>query len=260
MNPSTLPDPASGLQRWARRITLLALIVAIAAVLAMLLPGPLYRFGVLALKNAFSTITFGFALGLLASALAVVGVLLTLPERTRVWRLRAWVALVLGLIAFVPPLLLVHKAKSVPAIHDISTDTVNPPAFQALLPARAKSPNSSVYGGAEVASKQHTAYPDIQTLQFDSLPANTFAAALSVARATGWQVAAQVPAEGRIEATATTFWFGFKDDVVIRVLPEGTGTRVDIRSESRVGVSDVGANAARIRKFSSKLRETLGGH
>jgi uncharacterized protein (DUF1499 family) len=76
----------------------------------------------------------------------------------------------------------------------------------------------------------------------------------------GWAIAAQVPDEGRIEATATTFWFGFKDDVVIRLRPEAGGTRVDVRSESRVGGSDVGANAARIRAYSRKLREAVGAH
>lgn len=260
MNPSNLPGPTSGLQRWTRRITLLALIVAIVAVLALLLAGPMYRFDVLGLKTAFSMITLAFIMGMLATALAVAGVLLTLPRRARAWRLRAFVALVLGLIAFIPPLLFAHKAKSVPRIHDISTDTAHPPAFRAVLPQRADAPNASTYGGAKVAAAQHAAYPDIQPLQFDTLPANTFAAALDVARSMGWTIVAQKPDEGRIEATATTFWFGFKDDVVIRVVPHAPGTRVDIRSESRVGASDLGANAARVRAFSKKMRATLGVH
>lgn len=253
-------DSATKTQRWTRRIGGLGLIAGIVGVLAMLLPGPLYRISLLGLKAAFSTVTFGFGLGALAILLGLIALVLVLFGRPRRHLARALIAVVLGLIAFVPPLMFAQKAKSVPAIHDISTDTANPPAFQALLPQRAKAPNSAVYGGAEVAAKQHTAYPDIRPLQFDTSPATTFKAALDVARSMGWVIAAQVPDEGRIEATATTLWFGFKDDVVIRLRPDAGGTRVDIRSESRVGMSDVGANAARIRKFSGKLREILDKH
>lgn len=246
--------------RWTRRIGGLGVIAGIVAVLAMLLPGPLYRAGLLGLKTAFSGVTFGFGLGALAALLGVIALLLALFGKPRRYLTRPVMAIVLGLIAFVPPLMFAQKAKSVPPIHDITTDTANPPAFKALLPQRADAPNSVVYGGAEVASQQHAAYPDIQPLQLHASPADAFKAALNVARSMGWVIAAQVPAEGRIEATATTLWFGFKDDVVIRVQAEATGSRVDVRSESRVGGSDVGANAARIRSFSSKLRETLGTH
>ncbi len=254
------PRSTVATHRWTRRIGGLGLIAGVVAVLAMLLPGLLYRAGALGLKTAFSIVTFGFGLGLLATLMGVIALLLALFGRPRRYLVRALIAIVLGLIAFVPPLMFMHKAKSVPPIHDISTDTASPPLFQALLAKRANAPNSAVYGGAEVAAKQHAAYPDVQPLQFVASPADTFKVALSVARSMGWTIAAQVPGEGRIEATATTFWFGFKDDVVIRVRPDGTGARVDIRSESRVGGSDVGANAARIRKFSGKLREALGAH
>ena len=260
MNRIAEPHPASTSRRWTRRISGLGLVAGVVAVLTMLLPGPLYRAGLLGLKAAFSVVTFGFGLGLLATLLGLVALLMMLFGRPRRYLARSLIVIVLGLIAFVPPLMFMRQAKSVPPIHDISTDTAQPPEFQALLAQRADSPNSAVYGGAEVAAQQHAAYPDIQPLQFDALPANTFKAALSTARSMGWTIAAQLPDEGRIEATATTFWFGFKDDVVIRLRPDGTGTRVDIRSESRVGGSDVGANAARIRKFSGKLRKSLGGH
>ncbi len=243
--------------RWTRLVSGLGLIAGIVAVLAMLLPGLLYRIGALGLKAAFSTVTFGFGLGLLAALLGLIALLLALFGRPQRYMGRALIALVLGMIAFVPPLMFMHKAKSVPPIHDISTDTASPPPFQTLLAQRADAPNAAVYGGAGVAAKQHAAYPDIQPLPFEASPADTFQAALSVARSMGWTIAAQVPDEGRIEATATTFWFGFKDDVVIRVRPDAAGSRVDIRSESRVGGSDVGANAARIRAFSGKLKEVL---
>ena len=252
-----LPHAATS-HRWTRRISGLGLIAGALAVLAMLLPGLLYRAGVLGLKAAFSGVTFGFGLGLLAVLLGLIALLLALLGRPRRHIARALIAIVLGTIAFVPPLMFMRTAKSVPPIHDITTDTTNPPAFQTLLAQRADAPNSSVYGGEKVAAQQHAAYPDIKPLAFSASPAETFKAALGAAQSMGWVIADQVPAQGRIEATASTLWFGFKDDVVIRVRAEGAGTRVDIRSESRVGGSDVGANAARIRKFSAKLREALG--
>jgi uncharacterized protein (DUF1499 family) len=241
---------------WTRRIATLGMLAGIVALLAML-SGPLYRAGLIGLGAAFSSVFFGYWMGLLAALFGVVALLLALFTQPRRYLVRALIAIVLGVIAFVPPMLFKHKAGSVPAIHDITTDTANPPPFQALLAQRADAPNSAVYGGTEVAAKQHAAYPDIQPLQFDAPPATVFKAALDTARSMGWAIAAQVPDEGRIEATATTFWFGFKDDVVIRLRPEAGGTRVDVRSESRVGGSDVGANAARIRAYSRKLREAV---
>lgn len=257
---NTQPHPSATSHRWTRRISGLGLIAGTLAVLAMLLPGLLYRVGVLGLKAAFSGVTFGFGLGLLAVLLGLIALFVALFGRPRRYIGRALIAIVLGTIAFVPPLMFMRTAKSVPPIHDITTDTTNPPPFQTLLAQRADAPNSPVYGGEKVAAQQRAAYPDIQPLSFPASPADTFKAALSAAQSMGWVIADQVPEEGRIEATASTFWFGFKDDVVIRVRAEGAGTRVDVRSESRVGGSDVGANAARIRKFSSKLRDALGTH
>ena len=142
-----------------------------------------------------------------------------------------------------------------PPIHDISTDTKRPPEFVAILPLRADAPNPSEYGGPEVAAAQIGAYPDLQTHRMDAAPAQAFERAQQAARGLGWEIVSADPTAGRIEATATTFWFGFKDDVVIRIEPDAAGSRVDVRSLSRVGGSDVGANAARIRAF----LQALGG-
>lgn len=256
MNAVSHPRPTAA--PWKRRITLLGVIVGIVAVLAMLLPGPLHRIGVLGLRPAFSVLTFGFWLGVLAALFGLVGLLLALFTRPHRYGLPAAIALVLGVVAFAPPLMLMRKAKSVPPIHDISTDTANPPPFQALLPQRKTAPNGADYPGIETANQQHAAYPDIHPMQFNNPPGNTFRATLAVAEDMGWQIAAQDAAKGHIEATATTAWFGFKDDIVIRTQADANGTRVDIRSDSRVGKSDVGANAARIRAFREKLRSTLG--
>jgi uncharacterized protein (DUF1499 family) len=140
-----------------------------------------------------------------------------------------------------------------PPIHDISTDTDNPPVFVAVLPLRAGAQNPPQYAGTEFAEKQKKAYPDLQPITVDAPPEQVYARAKDAATALGWQIVAAVPGEGRIEATDTTRWFGFKDDVVIRIVPQGDGTRVDVRSKSRVGKGDAGVNARRIRAFRDRL-------
>ncbi len=224
----------------------------------MLLSGPSYRFGVLGLGSAFGLLGIAAKAGIAAIVIAVVGLVLALIARRGRYAGYAVLGIVFGVLAFVPPMMFKQKAQSVPPIHDISTDTVNLPTFQTLLPERKAASNGAGYGGVKVANQQHAAYPDIQPMTFDNMPQNTFHAALAVAKSMGWRIAAQDVAQGRIEATATTTWFGFKDDVVIRTQAVAGGTRVDIRSDSRVGQSDVGANAARIRAFREKLSATLG--
>ena len=165
------------------------------------------------------------------------------------------IGVVLGVLAFVPPWYVRYQAQGLPPIHDISTDTVNPPQFVAILPLRENAPNSAEYGGDKIAVLQKKAYPDIAPLVIDVPPAAAFERALNVTRASGWEIVAAAPLQYRIEATASTLMFGFKDDVVIRITPAGNGSRIDMRSVSRVGRSDLGANAKRIRKFLKSLGE-----
>jgi len=147
-----------------------------------------------------------------------------------------------------------QQARRLPPIHDVTTDTADPPVFVAVLPLRAGARNSAEYGGDSIAALQQRGYPDIRPLRLDVLPDSAFSRAEDAARAMGWEIVAADAAARRIEATATTRWFGFKDDVVVRVRPDGdTGSRVDVRSVSRVGRSDVGANAARIRAYLARL-------
>ncbi len=165
----------------------------------------------------------------------------------------AWSILVLGLligagVAFVP-WQMSQQAQALPRIHDISSDLDNPPAFVAILPLRAGAANPAEYGGPEIAAAQRRAYPDIVPLKLAVPTAEAYARALSVVKKNGWEIVADDAASGRIEATATTRWFGFKDDVIVRVLAVADGSRIDVRSVSRVGKSDVGANARRIRDF-----------
>jgi uncharacterized protein (DUF1499 family) len=149
------------------------------------------------------------------------------------------------------------QAKRVPPIHDITTGTAHPPTFVALAPARAAAPNGLAYEGAAVAAAQQQAYPDIVPYDAPLPPATLFAQAAMVARDAGWAIVAVKPQEGRIEATATNLLFGFTDDIVIRITPHEGGSQLDIRSMSRVGRSDVGVNARRIRRFLTRLKATI---
>jgi uncharacterized protein (DUF1499 family) len=159
-----------------------------------------------------------------------------------------------GVAAAVVPLQLLRTARAVPPIHDITTDTADPPAFEAVLPLRADASNPVEYAGEEVAEQQRQAYPEVQPLLLDDPPARAFERALAAARDMGWEIVDADPGRGRIEATDTTLWFGFKDDVVVRVRPDGNGSRIDVRSLSRIGGSDLGANAARIRAYLARLQ------
>ena len=161
-------------------------------------------------------------------------------------------------IAFVVPLTY-SPAEGTPAIHDITTNTDNPPQFIAIAPLRADAPNNMVYGEQEnwdkqsMAAAQHKAYPDIVPQEFTEPKAEVFNRALAAANELGWEVVAQDPATGRIEATDTTFWFRFKDDIVIEVTETAQGSVLNARSLSRVGTSDVGKNADRLREFFNQL-------
>lgn len=229
----------------------LALAVAVIAAALLLLAGPGARLGLWPFGTGFLLLRIALFTGLVAATLALI--LLLIPKTRAAGVLPLAVALAMGLgIAWVPWSGL-QKVRSLPYIHDISTDTRNPPAFVAILPLRADAPNPPEYAGAEVAAQQRAAYPDIGTLTLAIPASRAFEQALGAARAMGWEIVAADPGAGRIEATDTTFWFGFKDDVVIRIEEAGNGSRLDMRSKSRVGRSDVGANAARIRRFFAAL-------
>jgi uncharacterized protein (DUF1499 family) len=227
--------------------------LALLALAMTLASGPGTRAELWTWQTGIALLRYATYVGLAAGVGALI-LLVTLAVPS--FRVRPWVPLVaLGIaaVAVAPPLMLLSKAKSVPRIHDISTDLAEPPAFVALLAARKASPNGADYGGAAVAEDQRRGYPDIKPLAVNAPPAQTLQRAIDAARALGWHVAAADTAAGRIEATDTTFFFGFKDDVVVRIRPEGSGSRVDVRSASRVGLSDLGANAERIRRFLAKL-------
>ena len=138
-------------------------------------------------------------------------------------------------------------------IHDISTDTLDPPEFIAVAELRGPDDNPVEYAGSESAAIQATAYPDIETIVLLNPRSFVFETALKVAQDMGWEIVGSDAAEGRIEATATTPFVGFKDDVVIRVRAKSAETLVDVRSKSRMGRGDMGVNAKRIREFRERL-------
>lgn len=189
---------------------------------------------------------YGAIAGLLASLISLF------RSRGR-WRGLALIGFMIALVAVLIPLSYLRLAREVPPIHDITTDMKNPPNFVAILPLRKNAANSAEYGGREVALQQAKAYPHIKPLILNLSTEQAFQAALSAAREMGWAIIAESPLEGRIEAVATTRWFGFKDDIVIRITQAGEASRVDVRSVSRVGKSDLGTNAKRIAAFLTKL-------
>jgi uncharacterized protein (DUF1499 family) len=166
----------------------------------------------------------------------------------------ALAGLVLGLIAAAMPATSINTARHSP-IHDVSTDRANPPQFVTVLPLRAaaKATNSTDYD-AKTAELQKETYPDIGPLHLETPPAQAFDRAMAAARDMKWEIVTSDPTQGRLEATATTFWFGFKDDIVVRIAADGNGSRVDVRSLSRIGKSDVGANAKRVRDYLAKVK------
>jgi uncharacterized protein (DUF1499 family) len=226
---------------------ILTLLLAVTAALLLLVAGPGTRLDLWSFGTGFLLMRWALFVGLGAAAVALV--LLIIPRTRRGQAATLAVALVIALATAWVPWSNYRTVQSLPFIHDISTDLEQPPEFVDVVPLRADAPNPVAYPGEETAAQQRAGYPDIRPLELDLAPEPAFERALATARAQGWEIVAAMPAEGRIEATATTFWFGFKDDVVIRVAPAGNGSRLDIRSKSRVGRSDVGANAARIRAF-----------
>lgn len=229
-------------------------LVSLIAFLLVALPGPLYKFGILDLGTAFAGFKFGMFAGI--AALILLGIQVFF-KRDTVRLSSALTAVVLSAVAIITPLSMMNTAKSVPPIHDISTDLINPPEFVAIAPLRADAPNPVEYAGEETAEQQRNAYPELQTLTYTQSKSELIEATEQAADNLGWKLINTDTNAGIVEATDTTTWFGFKDDVVIRVTDEGSERLVDIRSKSRVGGSDLGTNAERIHDFIKELDEVF---
>jgi uncharacterized protein (DUF1499 family) len=231
-----------------------ALALALLGGVLVLFAGPGTRSGWWSFGTGFDLLRYGAYLAIAAAVAALLALALASRWRGR-GRVMAAAALLVALPAVLLPWNLRRSARQFPGIHDITTDPANPPALVELAAVREASgaTNLTEYEGDSIARIQREAYPDIQPVMLAMHPDSAFAVAFQTARAMGWEVATADPAEGRIEATATTRWFGFKDDVVIRLRRASGITRLDIRSVSRVGRGDAGANAARIREYVRRL-------
>jgi uncharacterized protein (DUF1499 family) len=234
-------------------VPLIAFGLAALALVVLGISGPVYRLGA-TLATAFEIMRWAEYIGIAASLLAVGAAFYT--YRARKWSGAAVsvFALVTGLTAIAIPLSWQRSAQRLPTIHDITTDLDNPPTFQAVISKRAGSPNR-LDRTPQLALLQREGYPDLAPITLPAAPQPTFDRALAVAQAQGWEIVTADKSTGRIEATDTTRWFGFTDDIVVRLTPWGAGTRVDVRSAARAGAGDLGRNAARIRRFLDDLSE-----
>lgn len=245
---------------WVRAALFVALLVPVYFLAAAL--GT--KFGLLDWRIGFGVMTFRWG-GLIligTAAFALVGLLLAFFTPPRRGVISALIALLIPALGLGYALYVRQQATSIPPIHDISTDVLDPPVFsQAVVDARAAVPDSNDLDllnkrtgeGEAFTVLQQQAYPDIQPITSSLTPAAVWDMALALAQEQGWSVGRTDAATGVIEASASTFWYGFTDDIVIRIRPEGTGSRIDMRSVSRVGRSDLGANAARMRPYLTEL-------
>ncbi len=237
-------------------IPVLGLSLSVVAALAAALAGFGSRWGLWYFTVGFKILAFAAFGGAVASVVSLAGAVITLRKGLRAGLILSCMALGLGLTTFGIPLSWFLAAQRLPKIHDIATDTGDPPSFVAVLALRKNAPDPPEYGGIETAMQQREAYPDIKPLILDATPNNAFDRARSTARRMGWDIVSASKRDLRIEATDTTFWFGFKDDIVVRITPVDEKSRIDVRSVSRVGLSDLGTNAERIRRYLKELSKS----
>jgi uncharacterized protein (DUF1499 family) len=255
MTSTTAPNSAAG-TRLTRFLSPLGLALAVAALL-LLVAGPIgWRFGWWSYRLAFTTLMpYAFYCGLAAMAVSVAALIVSLGRFARGGIVPAVLGLVIGGAAAYFPWHASELRGVYPPMHDITTDAADPPSFEFAATMRAAEQGSSTaYPGDVAAAMQQKFYPDIEPATLDIPPAQAFAHALAVVKSKGWTIVEANPATGVIDAYDRSFWFGFTDDVAIRVEPAGTGSRLDIRSGSRQGRGDFGVNAARVRGFLAALK------
>lgn len=242
-------------QKWANRVVAMALGLALAAALTVALAGFGYRWGLWDLGQGFALLPYGAYCGAAAAVLALAGGIFAAFTKARAAAVASFLGIALGGAALAFPLDLQMRAKANPPIHDISTDTVKAPPFVALKALRDGAPNGSAYAGAAVSIQQKRAFPDIVPLRSRFKPADVLARARSIARELGWEVVAET--KDGFEASVTSAWWGFVDDVVVRLRVEGEETILDVRSASRIGSSDLGVNAKRVQAFMARFQHRM---
>jgi uncharacterized protein (DUF1499 family) len=242
-----LSEPVSGLATWARNLAVFSAVAVVVSILIL-------RFGFLEMKPALATF-FG------ALALAVLSILIGFAAFAAIWRNgtrgmgRILIAFLINAVVLAYPTYLALQYRKLPRIYDITTDPIDPPRFEALAALRTgDGANTAVYAGLYSAEQQRKAYPDIEPVDLQIPVDRAYAVALRLVNRRKWLVIDERPPQpplrvGRIEAVARTPIMGFREDISIRVAPDGEDSRVDIRSSSRYFDSDLGSNAARITKL-----------
>ena len=239
-------EPVSSLATWARNLALFSLVAVVVSIIVV-------RFGFLEMKPALATF-FG------ALACAGLSILVGLAAFAAIWQNgsrgmgRILLALLIDAVILAYPAYLGLQYRKLPHIYDISTDTIDPPRFEALARLRAgDGTNPAIYAGLYSAEQQRVAYPDIETVELEVPPQRAYEITLALINKRKWRVVDERPPqarrEGRIEAIAQTLIMGFREDVAIRIKADGDDSRVDIRSASRYFDSDLGSNASRVTKL-----------
>jgi uncharacterized protein (DUF1499 family) len=251
---TTTTAPAAAGASVFRQIAGLGLMLAIAALL-LLAAGPLgWRAGWWRYGLAFATLMpyafYGAAAAMVVSAIGLIGGR-AIGRRGLVMAL---LGLIIGGIAAYFPWHASQLRGVYPPMHDITTDFANPPSLDFAAAAReAEHGAPPAYPGAETAAMQQKFYPGIAPVMLDLPPPRAFDAALAVAKSRGWTILDADAAAGVIDGYDRSFWFGFTDDIAIRITASASGSRVDIRSASRQGRGDFGVNAARVRAYLAVL-------
>jgi uncharacterized protein (DUF1499 family) len=251
----TLAPPA---RRGVANFAVAAAALAAAALMALAAAPAGWRLDFWHYETSFALMRYAAYLALLAVAAAGIA-LLGWRRLSFAARVAAVLALTVATVVVAVPVHYARLAATTPPIHDITTDTLSPPQFWTVLPSRAEeNANTVEYGGPTVAQLQRAYYPEIAPVTTALPPPEAYAVALAVARSMpGWIDVTAEPESWRIEASQESFWMRFTDDVSIRVSPDGTGSRIDVRSVSRQGRGDFGVNARRVSAYADALKGRL---
>jgi uncharacterized protein (DUF1499 family) len=232
------------------------LVIALICAAAAIFSGIGYRLGLWHFRTGFAILQWVFWGALGAALISLAGLIAGRGTKPGVL-LMGLLGLLIAIVTAYIPWSYKRTVSSVPFIHDITTDVSNPPEFVAARTLRKEGDHPVDYDGPEVGAQQKQAYPDLAPLITKTPKEQVFDAALSTLASMGLKITNANPADGRLEAVDTTLLYGFQDDMVVRIQESQQGTRIDVRSKSRVGRSDLGVNAKRIRTFLSKLRSAL---
>jgi hypothetical protein len=248
-------EPVSGLATWSRNLAMFSVVAVMVSILIV-------RFGFLEMKPALATF-FG-ALGC-----AALSILVGFAAFAAIWQNgsrgmgRILLAFLINALVLAYPAYLAVQYQRLPPLYDITTNPIDPPRFEALARLRTgEGTNPAVYAGLYSAERQRIAYPDIETVELEAPVDRAYAVALQLVTKRKWLIIDERPPQpprriGRIEAVARTPIMGFREDVSIRVTPDGEDSRVDIRSASRYFDADLGSNAARVSKLIEDINNAV---